>query len=104
METVVSELKVYLVGWGEYFKLAETPHAFDDVDKWIRHRLRCLQLRQWKRGTTVYRELTARGAPQSVASQVARFTKRWWHNSAKLLNSALPNRYFDGLGVPRLAP
>jgi group II intron reverse transcriptase/maturase len=104
LSTVVAELKAYLVGWKEYFKLAETPHAFDDLDKWIRHRLRCLQLRQWKRGTTVYRELTARGTSRSVAAQVARYTQRWWHNSAKLLNSAMPNRYFDGLGVPRLAP
>jgi hypothetical protein len=104
LTAVAAELKAYLTGWRESFQRAETPGTFEDTDKWIRHRLRCLQLRQWKRGTTVYRELTARGAPQAVAVQVARFTRRWWHNSAKLLNSASPNRYFDGLGVPRLAP
>jgi len=88
----------------EYFKQAETPGVFEDVDKWIRHRLRCLQLKQWKRGTTVFCELRARGASKDVAAQVAANTRRWWHNSAKLLNSVLPNRYFDELGVPRLAP
>jgi group II intron reverse transcriptase/maturase len=101
---VAKELRVYLVGWREYFKLADTPHVFESTDKWIRHRLRCLHLKQWKRGTTVYRELRARGAPHSVAAEVAHFTRRWWRNSAMLLNSALPNRYFDELGVPRLAP
>jgi RNA-directed DNA polymerase len=104
LSTVAGELRAYLAGWKEYFKQADTPHTFEVADKWIRHRLRCLQLKQWKRGTTVYRELKARGASHAVAVEVARYTRRWWHNSAKLLNSALPNRYFDELGVPRLAP
>ena len=104
LSTVAGELKAYLLGWREYFKQAETPGVFEDADKWIHHRLRCLQLKQWKRGPTVFRELRARGASKDVAAQVAANTRRWWHNSAKLLNSALPNRLFDELGVPRLAP
>lgn len=104
LSTVAKELRGYLVGWKEYFKLADTPHVFESTDKWIRHRLRCLQLKQWKRGTTVYRELRARDASHSVAAEVARYTRRWWRNSAMLLNSTLPNRSFDELGVPRLAP
>jgi group II intron reverse transcriptase/maturase len=103
LSVVTTELKGYLVGWKEYFKLAETPGIFEGLDKWVRRRLRCLQLKQWKRGTTAYRELRARGAPKDIAAQVAANTRRWWLNSAMLLNSALPNRYFDGLGVPRLA-
>jgi RNA-directed DNA polymerase len=103
LKQVSEELRAYLVGWKEYFTKAETPRTFEDLDKWIRHRLRCLQLKQWKRGTTVFRQLRARGAPPDVAVQVARYTRRWWHNSAMLLNTALPNRYFDELGVPRLA-
>jgi group II intron reverse transcriptase/maturase len=104
LSTVTTELKAYLVGWKEYFKHAETPRVFEDLDKWIRHRLRCLQLKQWKRGTTVFRELRARGASKDLAAQVAANARRWWRTSAMLLNSALPNRYFDELGVPRLAP
>lgn len=103
LSAVAMELKVYLAGWREYFKQADTPGVFEDLDGWIRHRLRCLQLKQWKRGTTVYRELRARGASDDVAAQVAANTRRWWRNSARLLNSALPNRFFDELGVPRLA-
>lgn len=104
LAAVARDLKVYLVGWREYFKQAETPNAFENIDRWIRHRLRCLQLRQWKRGTTVYRELRARGAPQDLAASVAANTRRWWHNSGRLLSLALPNKIFDELGVPRLAP
>jgi hypothetical protein len=45
--TPVAELRKYLPGWKEYFQLADTPKVFADYDKWIRHRLRALQLRQW---------------------------------------------------------
>ena len=104
LSAVAKELKRYLVGWREYFKQAQTPGTFGDLDKWIRHRLRCLQLKQWKRGTTVFRELRARGMSEQTAAKVAANTRRWWANSKVAIHIALPNRYFDGLGVPRLAP
>ena len=100
---VVEELRGYLLGWMGYFRLADTPKVFASLDQWIRHRLRALQLTQWKRGRTVYRELRARGASERVAGTVAANARRWWKNSAMLLNTALPNRFFDQLGLPRLA-
>ena len=42
---VTTELAGYLNGWRESFKLADTPGVFRDLDKWIRRRLRCLQLK-----------------------------------------------------------
>jgi len=95
-------LGVYLMGWKAYFRLAETPRAFADIDGWVRHRLRAVQLKHWKRGRVVYRELIARGMTPDAASRVAANSRRWWHNSAMALNMALPNRLFDQLGVPRL--
>src|SRR5690606_30967425 len=58
---VGAELRSYLAGWKEYFKLADTPRIFDDLDKWIRHQIRAIQLKHRKRGRTIYRELRARG-------------------------------------------
>jgi hypothetical protein len=74
-----------------------------NIDKWIRHRLRALQLKQWKRGTTIYRELVSRGMSAVSAATVARNAQRWWHDSAMKIHIALPNAYFDKLGLPRLA-
>jgi group II intron reverse transcriptase/maturase len=102
LQRVIEELRQYLLGWKEYFRLADTPKVFREVDEWIRHRLRALQLKQWKRGRTVYRAMRARGASQHGAAAVAANARRWWKNSAMLLNAVLPNRYFDGLGLPRL--
>ena len=101
---VAEELRSYLTGWKLYFRLAETPRIFHGLDEWLRHRLRAVQLKQWKRGTTVYRELRARGVPERVALAGAAHATRWWATAAHgALQTALPISYFDQLGVPRLA-
>ncbi len=104
MEQVTSELGAYLRGWREYFKLAETPGIFADLDGWIHRRLRALQLKQWKRGRTTLRELRARGLPEWLTVKGAGHGRRWWWAAALgALQTALPGSYFDRLGVPRLA-
>jgi group II intron reverse transcriptase/maturase len=99
---VAQDLRSYLLGWKAYFRLAETPRIFANLDEWIRHRLRTIQLKQWKRGRTVFRELVSRGFSPELAAQVAGNTRRWWKNAAMALHIALPNRWFDELGLPRL--
>ena len=100
---VVEELRSYLTGWKLYFQLAETPKVFREHDEWIRRRLRAVQLKQWKRGTTVYRELRARQVPDRVARAAAAHARRWWAMTVHgALQTALPTSYFDRLGVPRL--
>ena len=101
---VVEDLRKYLVGWKQYYGLADTPKIFSRVDQWIRHRLRALHLKHWRRGRTVYREMRSRGASDRLASQVAAHTRQWWKNASHLLHTVLTTRYFDQLGVPRLAP
>jgi RNA-directed DNA polymerase len=97
------KLGTYLTGWKAYFRIADTPRAFADIDGWIRHRLRAVQLKHWKRGRTIYRELVARRMSDGAARRVAANGRRWWHNSAMALHIALPNTLFETLGVPRLA-
>jgi group II intron reverse transcriptase/maturase len=99
---VIAELREYLRGWRNYFQLAETPRIFRELDEWIRHRLRAMQLKQWKRGRTIYRELRKRGLSDSAAACVAANGRRWWRNSDKLIHVAFPVLYFDQLQLPRL--
>ena len=102
MSEVVEELRRYVLGWKAYFRLAQTPRIWLTLDEWLRHRLRAIQLKHWKRGTTMYQELKALGASESVARQVAANSRRWWRNSDRLLKTVLTIAYFDRLGVPRL--
>lgn len=103
IEQVTKELRSYLIGWKAYFRLADTPRIFRELDEWIRHRLRAIHLKQWKRGRTTYRELRGRGLSDAGARKVAANARRWWKNSGMLINAVFPIRYFDELGVPRLA-
>ena len=104
LERVCGELGQYLRGWRQYFALADTPGIFKHLDQWIHRRLRMLQLKQWKRGTTVYRELQRRGVGGAALGIAARYARSWWHVAAhKALHFALPGDHFVSLGVVRLA-
>lgn len=103
MANVVERLRVYLLGWKAYFGLAQTPGVWRTLDEWLRHRLRAIQLKHWKSGPTMFRELRVLGAGLEVARQVAGNARRWWRNSDRLLKTTLTIAYFDGLGVPRLS-
>jgi RNA-directed DNA polymerase len=103
MPEVVQRLRSYMLGWKGYFQLAQTPKVWRTLDEWLRHKLRAIQLKQWKRGTTMYRELLKLGATPTVARKVAANSRSWWGNSAKLLNSVLTIAHFDRLGLPRLS-
>ena len=77
-------LGTYLSGWKAYFRLTEAPGALVDIDGWVRHRLRAVQLKHWKRGRVIYRELIAAECPPTRPDRlpgdeqagVAR-TRRW---------------------------
>lgn len=101
---VCDELGTYLRGWKEYFRLAETPRQFRGLDGWIHRRLRVLQLKHWKRGYTTHREMLKRGLPERLARKGAAVAGRWWWAAAlHATHRALPGKYFERLGVPRLA-
>ena len=102
---VTAELRRYLTGWKAYFRLADTPGIFADVDKWLHRRLRMLIVKQCKRGTTLFRLLRTRGVPERVARAAAAHCRRWWAMAAHgALNTAYPRAYILSLGVPLLGP
>ena len=103
LEQVVQRLRPYMLGWKAYFGLSQTPKVWRTLDEWLRHRMRAIQLKHWKRGTTMFRELRALGASVAVAAQVAANSRRWWRNSDRLLKTTLTIAYFDALEVPRLS-
>jgi RNA-directed DNA polymerase len=102
LEEVVRKLRVYVLGWKAYFRLAQTPRVWQELDQWMRHRIRAIQLKHWKRAETIFSELLARKASSEVAAQVAGNSRRWWRNSGMLLNSVLNLAWADRLGIPRL--
>lgn len=103
MAEVVEKLRPYVLGWKAYFRLSQTPRVWRTLDERMRHRLRAIQLKHWTRGSTMYRELKALGASETVACRVAGNSRCWWRNSDRLLKTVLTIAYFDRLRVPRLS-
>lgn len=103
MAEVVEKLRPYVLGWKAYFRISQTPKVWRTLDEWMRHRLRAIQLKHWKRGTTMYRELKALGASEIVARRVAGNARSYWRNADRLLKTVLTIAYFDRLRVPRLS-
>jgi group II intron reverse transcriptase/maturase len=103
LEQIAEDLRGYVPGWKAYFRLAQTPKVMRELDEWLRHRLRAVQLKQWRRGTTMFRELRKLGGSVDQAARVAGNGRRWWRNSAMELNRLMPIAHFDRLGVPRFS-
>ena len=76
LEQIAEDLRGYVPGWKAYFRLAQTPKVMRELDEWLRHRLRAVQLKQWRRGTTVFRELRKLGASVDLAARIAGNARR----------------------------
>ena len=93
-------LNPLLRGWMNYFRLSETKGFAEALDGWIRRHLRCLIWRQWKRGTTRFKRLSALGLEHDRARQSAGNGRGAWFNSgASHMNAALPAKSFTDMGL-----
>lgn len=97
---ICEDLNPVLRGWMNYFILTETKGVADDLDQWIRRRLRLIHWRQWKRPWTRFKKLRQLGIPETQAAASAFNGHGPWYNSgAPHMNKALPKKHFDSLGL-----
>jgi RNA-directed DNA polymerase len=102
-ERMAADLSRYLRGWIGYFGKCETPSVLKGLEEWVRRRLRSAIWKQWKRGSVRFAELRKRGVGHNLAAQTAGSSHGPWRlANSPALSIALPNAYFDSLGVPRL--
>jgi RNA-directed DNA polymerase len=103
VEKMAEELGRYLRGWIGYFGQCQTPSVLQDLEKWTRRRLRSVIWKQWKQGSVRFAELRKRGVGKDLAAQTAGSAHGPWRlANSPALAFALPNAYFDSLGIPRL--
>jgi len=99
----IDQLNPILRGWAAYFKLTETRRVLEELDGWIRRKLRCILWRQWKRPYTRARNLMKAGLDEERAYRSA-FNQRgpWWNSGASHMNQAYRKSWFDRLGLVSL--
>ncbi len=102
-ERMADELTRYMRGWLGYFGKCETPSVLEGLEQWFRRRLRSAIWKQWKRGTVRFAELRKRGVGKDLAAKTAGSAHGPWRLAdSPGLHIALPNAYFDSLGIPKL--
>jgi RNA-directed DNA polymerase len=102
-QRMAKELTRYLRGWLGYFGKCETPFVLEELERWLRRRLRSAIWKQWKRGPVRFAELRKRGVGKDLAAKTAGSAHGPWRlANSPALATALPNAYFDSLGLPRL--
>lgn len=100
---IEEKLTPKLRGWFNYFNLAEVKNVFEDLDGWLRRKLRCVLWRQWKRNFTRAKNLMKRGLDEARAWRSATNGRGpWWNAGASHMNEAFPKSYFDALGLVSL--
>ncbi|MNH01894.1 Group II intron-encoded protein LtrA [compost metagenome] len=100
MARIIGRLNPVLRGWASYFKLSQSKRPLEELDGWVRHKLRCVIWRQWKQPSTRVRNLIRLGLSEERACKSA-FNGRgpWWNSGAPHMNQALPKKLWDRLGL-----
>jgi RNA-directed DNA polymerase len=103
LRTVMGDLAAVLRGWVSYYRLAEAKGIFEDLDKWIRRKLRVILWRQWKRPRTRFKELRRRGIG-AVRAAASAYNGRgsWWNAGASHMNEAVPTAWLSQQGLVSL--
>jgi RNA-directed DNA polymerase len=99
----IAELQPVLIGWSNYFRLSQVKSTFEELDGWIRRKLRCILWRQWKRTYTRFKNLLRQGLDKVCAWKSATNGRgAWWNSGASHMNACYPKSFFDKQGLVSL--
>jgi len=100
MEERINKIRIYLIGWINYFRVIQTPSIFENLDGWIRRRLRACLLKQWKNPKTVKRNFISLGLTKDQAARIAYSRKGIWRLAlTQQAHFALGIKFWKKLGL-----
>jgi RNA-directed DNA polymerase len=103
LRRVLAELRPVLLGWVSYYRKSEVRITFEQLDGWIRRKLRAILWRQWKRNWTRAKELIRRGLTRERAwTSATNGRGPWWNAGASHMHQAVPTRALSQLGLVSL--
>lgn len=98
-ETRATKLRRYIMGWINYFKLADMKVMLSQTDEWMRRRIRMIYWKQWKRVKTKFKMLKSLGIREQKAWEYANTRKSYWRTSnSPSLKKSLTNEVIRGFG------
>jgi RNA-directed DNA polymerase len=104
MEQRIKALNYLIIGWVNYFSLADMKERVKELDEWIRRRLRMCIWKQWRKIRTRHDKLVQLGIENAKAWEYANTRKGYWRIAGSpILNRTLTNKYLAGLGFVSLS-
>ncbi|MCF8012504.1 MAG: maturase [Clostridiales bacterium] len=98
-EARAMKLRRYIMGWVNYFKIADMKRLLFNTDEWMRRRIRMIFWKQWKRVKTKYEMLKSLGIQKQKAWEYANTRKGYWRTSNRpILSKSLNNNVIKGFG------
>lgn len=100
IEQKVEKLKQCIVGWVNYFKVADMKKICEELDEWLRRRIRMCYWKNWKKNKTKHDNLVKLGVPNYKAWEYANTSKSYWKISkSPILSKTLTNKYLENIGL-----
>lgn len=97
---IKEDINPLIRGWINYFKLTETKRFAEEMDGWIRRKLRNILWRQWKTPQTRYKNMLKLGLSEERAKLSSNNGQgAWWNSGQQHMNACLKKRYFDKIGL-----
>lgn len=96
MKQIIMKLNQILQGWINYYKIANCKRLLGELMSWIRRRLRMIKMAQWKSYKPLHKILRRKGL-EGELPKIA--VNKWKNSSCYHIHKALPNEYFDNLGL-----
>ena len=100
---VIAEVNEAITGWASYFRLSEVKGIFEELDQWIRRKLRCIMWRPWKRARTRAKKMISLGLSEERAWKSAMNGRGpWWNAGSSHMNACVPARMLRAQGLTSL--
>jgi RNA-directed DNA polymerase len=100
LSSVIEDVNAFTRGWVSYYRLSQTRGVFEEMDQWLRHRLRAILWRQWKRPKTREAKMIQRGLDKERAWESAVNGRGpWWNAGASHMNACVTTQWFRAEGL-----
>lgn len=100
LKDTIATLVPIIRGWTAYYRLSRVGNAFEELDQWLRRKLRAVLWRQWKRNRTRFDQLRRHGLTAEHARLGAGNGRGpWWNAGASHMNAAVPTSALHQLGL-----
>ena len=95
------KLTQFIRGWVNYFGMADMKALLTKIDEWLRHKIRAIYWKQWKKVKTRYRKLKELGMKKEYLQWHAAMRQGIWNcSSNRMVQFALNNEKLHEWGYP----